>query len=301
MSCQTGPVKEPIEPSSHERLRDYCKKKIPDDVVFDMPLLTSDKEMKYLNNLDIRKSTGTDDIGPRLLRMASPIIAESLTFICNLIIKTGSFPDKWKEAKVKLLHKGGPANDPYNFRPISILPVLSKLFEKHVHEPLMNYLEKYKLLYDTQSGFRLNHSCEIALFHMVEKWLKILDNSELVGIILVDFRKAFDLVDHSILMKKLELYKFNQVSINWFRSYLSDRKQIVSFKNIVSARETVKYGVPQGSIFGPLLFLLFINDLPLHTKVRTDLYADDATLYEIKRSKQEIERKLQLAIKDLAT
>ena len=266
-----------------------------------MPLLTSDKVMKYLNNLDIRKSTGTDDIGPRLLRMASPIIAESLTFIFNLIIKTGSFPDKWKEAKVKLLHKGGPANDPYNFRPISILPVLSKLFEKHVHEPLMNYLEKYKLLYDTQSGFRLNHSCEIALLHMVEKWLNILDNSELVGIILVDFRKAFDLVDHSILMKKLELYKFNQVSINWFRSYLSDRKQIVSFKNIVSARETVKYGVPQGSILGPLLFLLFINDLPLHTKVRTDLYADDATLYEIKRSKQEIKRKLQLAIKDLAT
>ena len=278
-------IKEPIEPSSHERLRDYCKEKIPDDVVFDMPLLTSDKVMKYLNNLDIRKSTGTDDIGPRLLRMASPIIAESLTFICNLSIKTGSFPDKWKEAKVKSLHKGGPANDPNNFRPISILPVLSKLFEKHVHESLMNYLEKYKLLYDTQSGFRPNHSCETALLLMVEKWLKALDNSELVGIILVDFRKAFDLVDHSILLKKLELYKFNQVSINWFRSYLSDRKQIVSFKNIVSARETVKYGVPQGSILGPLLFLLFINDLPLHTKVRTDLYADDATLYEINRSK----------------
>ena len=80
-------IKEPIEPSSHERLRDYCKEKIPDDVVFDMPLLTSDKVMKYLNNLDIRKSTGTDDIGPRLLRMASPIIAESLTFICNLSIQ----------------------------------------------------------------------------------------------------------------------------------------------------------------------------------------------------------------------
>ena len=173
-----------------------------------MPLLTSDKIMEYLNDLDIRKSTGTDDIGLRLLRMASPIIAESLTFICNLSIKTGSFPDKWKEAKVKPLHKGGPANDPNNFSPIS------KLFENHVHESLMNYLEKYKLLYDTQSGFRPNHSCETALIHMVEKWLKALDNSELVGIILVDFRKAFDLVDHSIFLKKLELYKFNQVSIN---------------------------------------------------------------------------------------
>ena len=165
---------------------------------------------------------------------------------------------------------------------------------------LMNFLEKYKLLYNTQSGFRPNHSCETALINMVEKWLKALDNSELVGVVLVDFRKAFDLVDHNILMKKLELYKFNQISLNWFRSYLSDRKQTVSFKNIASARETVKYRVPQGSILGPLLFLLFINDLPLHTKVKIELYADDATLYEINRSEEETERKLQLAIKELA-
>ena len=102
-------------------------------------------------------------------------------------------------------------------------------------------------------------------------------------------------------MKKFELYKFNQISLNWFRSYLSDKKQIVPFKNIVSARETVKNGVSQGSILRRLLFLLFINDLPLHTKVRTDLYADDATLCKINRSKEEIERILQLAIKDLAS
>ena len=106
-----------------------------------MPLLTTDKVMKYLNNLDIKKSTGTDEIGPRLLRMSSPIIAESLTFICNLSIKTGSFPDKWKEAKVKPLHKGGPTNDPNNFRPISILPALSKLFEKHVFNELFGKIQ----------------------------------------------------------------------------------------------------------------------------------------------------------------
>ena len=194
-------IKEPTETSSHERLRDYCKEKIPEDVVFDMPQLTTDKVMKYLNNLDVRKPAGTDDIGPRLLRMASPIITESLAFICNLSIKTGSFPAKWKEAKVKPLHKGGPSNDTNNFRSISILPVLSKFFEKYVHESLMNFLEKYKLLYDTQSGFRPNHSCETALINMVEKWLKALDNGELVGVVLVDFQKAFDLVNHNILMK----------------------------------------------------------------------------------------------------
>ena len=138
-------IKESTETSSHERFSDYCKEKIPEDVVFDMPLLTTDKVMEYLNSLDIRKSAGTDGIGPRLLRMVSPIIAESLALICNLSIEIGSFPDKWKEATVKPLHKGGPSNDPNNFRPISILPVLSKRFEKHVHESLMNFLEKYKL------------------------------------------------------------------------------------------------------------------------------------------------------------
>ena len=164
----------------------------------------------------------------------------------------------------------------------------------------MNFLEEYKLLYDTQSGFRPNHSCETALIHMVEQWLKALDNGELVGVLLVDFRKAFDLVDHNILLKKLKLYKLNQVTLNWFSSYLSDRKQIVSFKNNTSEQKTVKCGVPRGSILGPLLFLMFLNDLPLHIKVKTDLYADDATVYKISKSKQEIERKLQLAIKDLA-
>lgn len=294
-------IKEPVDPSSHDKLKEYCNEKIPENVVFDMPLITTDKVMKSLKNLDVRKSTGMDEIGPRLLKMASPFIAESLTYICNLSIRSSSFPEKWKEAKVKPLHKGGSSNDLNNFRPISILPVLSKLFEKHAHESLMNFLEKYKLLHNTQSGFRPNHSCETALIHMVEKWLKALDKGDLVGVILVDFRKAFDLVDHNILLRKMELYKLNQNTLKWFRSYLTDRKQKVSFKNAQSDYENVKYGVPQGSILGPLLFLLFVNDLPLHTNVMTDLYADDATIYDIRTSKEEIERKLQTAVINLAS
>ena len=294
-------IKEPIDPSNHEKLKDFCKEKIPENVFFDLPLTSTDKVLKYLNNLDVRKSTGIDEIGPRLLKLASPFIAESLSFICNLSIQTGSFPEKWKEAKVKPLHKGGPTNDLNNFRPISILPVLSKLFEKHVHESLLGFLEQYKLLYNTQSGFRPKHSCETALLYMVDKWLKALDRGELVGVILVDFLKAFDLVDHDILLRKLEIYKFNQNCRNWFRSYLSERTQKVTFKNTFSAQKPVKYGVPQGSILGPLLFLLFVNDLPLHTNAMIDLYADDATVYEISKSKEEIERKLQIAVLEIAS
>lgn len=292
-------IKEPVVTSNHDKLRNFCSEKIPQNVVYDMPTLSSEKVIKSLKNLDINKSTGLDEIGPRLLKMSSSVIGESLTHIFNLSIKTSSFPEKWKEAKVKPLFKGGSSNDLNNFRPISILPVLSKVFEKHAHESLVTFLDKYKVLHMTQSGFRQNHSCETALIHMVEKWLWALDKGDMIGIILVDFRKAFDLVDHNILLKKLELHKLSPNSIKWFGSYLSGRKQKVSFKNTQSDYGSVKYGVPQGSILGPLLFLLFINDLPLHSNVMTDLYADDATLYDISASKEEIEKKLQTAILDL--
>lgn len=174
-----------------------------------MPLLTNDKVSKFLQGLDIRKSTGTDNVGPRLLKMAAPLLADSLTYICNLSISTSMFPDKWKEAKVRPLHKAGPLNDLNNFRPISILPILSKVIEKHAHDSLLSYLESYKLIHNTQSGFRPNHSCETALLYMIDKWLQAIDKGDLVGVIFVDFRKAFDLVDHNILLKKMASYKIN--------------------------------------------------------------------------------------------
>lgn len=249
---------------------------------------------------DSSKATGTDSIGPRLLKLAAPYIADDITFICNHSINTSTFPNKWKEAKVSPLYKNGAHDDVNNYRPISVLPILSKILEKHVHDSLSIYLNKHNLLCKTQSGFRSHHSCETALVNMTDKWLHAMDSGKIIGIVLVDFRKAFDLVDHQILLSKLKLYGIDNKTLSWFNTYLSQRQQQVSVNGCKSVLETVTCGVPQGSILGPLLFLLFINDLPLYTEnVSTDMYADDTTLFDIQFSLETIEQNLQVALNQL--
>lgn len=294
-------LKEPIENASHDKLREFCKQRLPLDAFFKIPLISVEKVLKYLKTLDISKSTGCDNVGPRLLKIAAPFISDSLAYLCNLSFRSGEFPSFWKCAKVKPLHKSGACDDVNNYRPISILPVLSKLIEKHVHDAFMSFLNEYDLLYVNQSGFRPKHSCETALISMVGKWLQAVNDGKLIGVVLVDFRKAFDLVDHKILIEKLKEYQLDDYAIDWFRSYLEGRVQYVDIDNVSSDDQLVTCGVPQGSILGPLLFLLFINDLPLHTtNVSTDLYADDTTLYDIGKSKPDLERNLSIAVTNLS-
>ena len=293
-------LKEPINPSNHDKLKEFCNGKISNDTTFEISSVNKQKVLKYLSNVDISKATGTDNIGPRLLKLAAPCIAEGITFICNNSIRSSCFPDKWKEAKVSPFHKSGPLEEINNYRPITILPVLSKVLERHVSDSLTMYLNENDLLHKTQSGFRSHHSCETALNHMIDSWLNAIDDGNMIGVVLVDFKKAFDLVDHDILLTKLGIYGIKNEPLSWFKSYLSQRQQQVSINNTKSSFRPVSCGVPQGSILGPLLFLLFINDLPPYTSnVSTDMYADDTTLYDVQSSQEVIDRNLQIALNKL--
>ena len=294
-------LKEPIVPSDFELLTEYVKSKIPIDTEFIISPTNETFVRKFLSLLNTNKSTGIDNIGPKILKISANVITPSLTIIVNKSITSGEFPDSWKEAKVKPLFKSGTKSDVNNYRPISILPTISKLIEKWVNNQFLEYLNTFDLLHKSQSGFRPKYSTESALVQMVDSWLEAINSGKLIGCVLVDFRKAFDLVDHKILLKKLQYYKCNETCLKWFESYLTNRTQRVSLGSHLSDPAHVTCGVPQGSILGQLLFLVFINDLPLALKesAAVDLYADDTIFYDFQTSIDQLESKLQLTLNSL--
>ena len=281
------------------KLKNYVSAKVPSDTEFKISLTTHTFVKKFLSSLNVNKSTGLDNIGPKILKLSADVITPSILYIVNKSISISQFPDLWKEAKVKPLFKSGSKDDINNYRPISILPTVSKLIEKWVEKQFSQYLNEFNLLHKSQSGFRSRHSTESALILMVDSWLKAINEGKIVGCVLVDFRKAFDLVDHEILLRKLKCYKCNDSCLSWFESYLCHRKQRVSLNNNLSSTSEVIHGVPQGSILGPLLFLIFINDLPLYLENKTstiDLYADDTTIYYSSSDTLMLERNLQKSL-----
>lgn len=205
----------------------------------------------------------------------------------------GVVPDLLKIAKVIPVFKSGDEKVIMNYRPISILPVFSKIFEKVVFNRLQNYLDKNNILHHNQFGFRPNLSTSLALLQLTDEISKASDDGKITIGIFVDLAKAFDTVDHKILLKKLNHYGIRGTALNWFESYLLNRVQYVMVNRAKSRSANVICGVPQGSILGPILFLLYINDLNIVSNiVRMIMFADDTNLFLTGKSVKEIEESL---------
>ena len=238
--------------------------------------------MEIISKMKPKSSSGLDNISCRLMKDISDINAIPLTLLINQSLQSGIFSDKLKIAKVVPIFKAGKDNiDSYvhNYRPISLLSCFSKIFERVIYNQLYDHLQLNKLLYDSQYGFRKSHSTELAALELIDSIYQNLDQGKTSIAIFLDLSKAFDTIDHKILFNKLHHCGCRNISLNWFKSYLTERSQYVVINDTISKTLRITTGVPQGSVLGPLLFLIYMNDLSRATdKFKYILFADDTNL-----------------------
>ena len=214
-----------------------------------------DEVSKIITELTNSAAFGTDNIDTYIVKLLKEEMTPAITHVINLSIKTGEFPESWKVSKVIPIHKKDDILNPTNYRPISIIPIMSKIMERVVYNQLIRYLSENMLINPSQHAYRPNRSTATAVIEMIDYWAKALDSNNMVGVCLLDMSAAFDCVDHSILLQKLSLYGCSEGVIRWFSSYLSGRRQGVCINGAMSKLLKVKFGVPQGSIWAHCFIL----------------------------------------------
>ena len=260
-------------------------------------MATEQEVLDICDNFRPGTAAGFDNINMNLVKESISLIIKPLTHIFNLSLSSGIVPHQMKIARVIPLFKSGDKSTFTNYRPISILPAFSKILERIVYNRILSYLNERNILSDSQFGFRKNHSTEYALSILYDRLSNAIDNNEYTAGIFLDLSKAFDTVNHQILLEKLNHYGIRGVAHSWISSYLSNRKQFVQYDSVCSAHSVISCGVPQGSILGPLLFLIYINDLCNVSKVLDFiLFADDTNIFFSHRNEDYLQNTLNVEL-----
>ena len=278
--------------------KDYLGPKVEDDL-FLCPTTAVEVE-EICKNLNPGKSAGWDGVSPRVIKAVATELAGPLSRLLNYCMREGHYPENFKVARVVPVFKAEDPTQFSNYRPVSVLPVLSQVFERVLYSRLIKFLDEHEVIISGQYGFRAGHSTVMAITDMVEKVRAAWASKEEALGVFIDLKKAFDTVDHEILLQKMDHYGIRGVAQGLMRSYLRDRTQYVCYGGYESERGKVECGVPQGSVLGPLFFLLYVNDMVASCKdLELVLFADDTNIFAKGKDPSELFNKVNTGMESL--